>query len=87
MGILISAKNISRDDELRKQFYKRAESQLNLLRAIGISEMEKEIVRQVRSLEDNITVSAPEPEEPETLSDEKVRDIIHDVLTELYYSK
>ena len=87
MGILISAKNISRDAELRKQFYKRAESQLNLLRAIGISEMEKEIVRQVRSLEDNITVSAPEPEEPETLSDEKVRDTIHDVLTELYYSK
>jgi hypothetical protein len=84
VGILISAKNISRDAELRKQFYKRAESQLNLLRAIGISEMEKEIVRQVRSLEDNITVAAPEPE---TLSDEKVRDIIHEVLTELYNSK
>jgi hypothetical protein len=84
VGILISAKNISRDAELRKQFYKRAESQLSLLRAIGISEMEKEIVRQVRSLEDNIAV--PEPE-PETLSDEKVRDIIHDVLTELYNSK
>jgi hypothetical protein len=84
VGILISAKNISRDAELRKLFYKRAESQLNLLRAIGISEMEKEIVKQVRSLEDNITVPAPEPE---TLSDEKVRDIIHDVLTELYKSK
>lgn len=83
-GILISAKNISRDAELRRQFYKRAESQLNLLRAIGISEMEKEIVMQVRSLEDNIVVSAPEPE---TLSDEKVREIIHDVLSELYYSK
>jgi hypothetical protein len=82
-GILISAKNISRDAELRRQFYKRAESQLNLLRAIGISEMEKEIM-QVRSLEDNIVVSAPEPE---TLSDEKVREIIHDVLSELYYSK
>jgi hypothetical protein len=83
-GIFISAKNISRDAELRRQFYKRAESQLNLLRAIGISEMEKEIVMQVRSLEDNIVVSAPEPE---TLSDEKVREIIHDVLSELYYSK
>src|SRR5215207_8979562 len=82
-GILVSAKNISRDAKLRRQFYKRAESQLNLLRAIGISEMEKEIM-QVRSLEDNIVVSAPEPE---TLSDEKVREIIHDVLSELYYSK
>ena len=57
---------------------------MNLLRAIGISEMEKEIVRQVTSLEDKITVSEPEPE---TLSDEKVKIIIHEVLTELYYSK
>ena len=46
--------------------------------------MEKEIVRQVTSLEDKITVSEPEPE---TLSDEKVKIIIHEVLTELYYSK
>jgi hypothetical protein len=62
----------------------KSESQLILLRAIGISEMEKEIVRQVTSLEDKITVSEPEPEE---LSDEKVKVIIHEVLTELYYSK
>ena len=57
---------------------------MDLLRAIGISEMEKEIVRQVASLEDKITVSEPEPEE---LSDEKVKVIIHEVLNELYYSK
>ena len=84
VGIFISAKNISIDADLRRHFYKKAESQLNLLRAIGISEMEKEIVRQVTSLEDKITVSEPEPEE---LSDEKVKVIIHEVLTELYYSK
>jgi hypothetical protein len=84
VGIFISAKNISRDADLRRQFYKRAESQLNLLRDIGISEMEKEIVRQVTSLEEKITISEPEPE---TLSDERVRNIINDVLTELYYSK
>jgi predicted metallopeptidase len=46
--------------------------------------MEKEIVRQVTSLEDKITVLEPEPEE---LSDEKVKVIIHEVLTERYYSK
>ena len=85
VGIFISAKNISRDADIRRQFYRRAESQLNLLRAIGISEMEKkEIVRQVTSLEEKITISEPEPE---TLSDERVRNIIHDVLNELYYSK
>jgi hypothetical protein len=84
VGIFISAKNVSIDADLRRHFYKKAESQLDLLRAIGISEMEKEIVRQVASLEDKITVSEPEPEE---LSDEKVKVIIHEVLTELYYSK
>jgi hypothetical protein len=55
-----------------------------LLRAIGISEMEKEIVKQVSSLENKITTPDPEPE---TLSDEKVKVIIRDVLDELYYSK
>jgi hypothetical protein len=84
VGIFISAKNVSIDADLRRHFYKKAESQLDLLRAIGISEMEKEIERQVASLEDKITVSEPEPEE---LSDEKVKVIIHEVLTELYYSK
>ena len=37
---------------------------------MGISEMEKEIVRRVRSLEDKTTVSVPEPE---TSSDERVK--------------
>jgi hypothetical protein len=84
VGIFVSAKNVSIDADLRRHFYKKAESQLNLLRAIGVSEMEKEIVRQVTSLEDKIIVSEPETEE---LSDEKVKVIIHEVLTELYYSK
>jgi hypothetical protein len=84
VGIFISAKNISIDADLRRHFYKKAESQLNLLRAIGIADMEKEIVRQVKSLEDKVTVSEPQREE---LSDEKVKVIIHEVLTELYYSK
>lgn len=84
VGIFISAKNVSIDADLRRHFYKKAESQLDLLKAIGISEMEKEIVRQVTSLEDKVTVSEPQPEE---LSDEKVKVIVHEVLTELYYSK
>ena len=81
VGIYFSAKNMSRDAELRREVYKRAESQLDLLRAIGISEMEKEITKQVKSLESRIT--PPEPE-PETLSDEKVRDVIREVLEELH---
>jgi hypothetical protein len=43
---------------------------------------ERAIVRQVTSLEEIMTISEPEPE---TLSDERVRNIINGVL--LYYSK
>jgi hypothetical protein len=42
VGIFTSAKHISRDAELRKEFHKRAASQLTLLKAIGVSQMEKE---------------------------------------------
>jgi hypothetical protein len=84
IGIYFSAKSMSRDAEIRREIYKRAESQLDLLRAIGISEMEKEIIKQVKFLESKIP--PPEPE-PEVLSDEKVKVIIRDVLEELYHIK
>ena len=45
--------------------------------------MEKEIVKQVSSLVNKVMISEPEPE---TLSDEKVKVIIREVLDELYYS-
>jgi hypothetical protein len=41
--IFSSAKGISRDSKVRKEFYKSAESQLSLLKTIGVSEMEKEL--------------------------------------------
>lgn len=84
VGISISAKNISQDAELRKEFYRRAESQLNLLKAIGVSEMEKELMKQVASLQKRSSITEiPD----ETLEDEKVKVIIREVLDELYYSK
>ena len=43
--------------------------------------MEKEIVKQVSSLDNKVMISEPEPE---TLSDEV---IIREVLDKLYYSK
>ena len=52
--------------------------------AIGVSEMEKEIVKQVSSLDNKVMISEPEPE---TLSDEKVKVVIREVLDKLYYSK
>ena len=84
VGIYVSAKNIARVSEIRKVFYKSAESQLNLLRAIGVSEMEKELIKQVPSLEKNIDI--PETID-EPLDSEKVKLIIRDVLDGKSYSK
>jgi hypothetical protein len=86
-GIFISAISISRDTEVRKEFYKNAESQLTLLKTIGVSQMERELETQVKSvekrsksLEEDIRI------EPE-LEEEDIKEILRDVLNELYYSK
>lgn len=85
VGTFTSAKHISRDSEVRKEIYKNASSQLTLLKAIGVSEMEKELEVQAKSIEKRLkpfeTTDVPD------LKDADIKDILHDVLTELYYSK
>jgi hypothetical protein len=88
VGIFTSAKNISRDSELRKEFYKSALSQLALLKAIGVSQMEKELENQVKFVQKRSRVSEKEDElhlEEPHLEEENVKEILHDVLNELYY--
>jgi hypothetical protein len=90
VGIFTSAKNISRDSELRKEFYKSASSQLSLLKAIGVSQMEKELENQVKFVQKRSKVLEKENElhlEEQHLEQENVKEILHDVLNELYYSK
>ncbi|HEY9386755.1 MAG TPA: hypothetical protein VIP70_06930 [Nitrososphaeraceae archaeon] len=90
VGIFTSAKHISQDAKLRKEFYKSAESQLALLKTIGVSQMEKEFENKVKFLEERSRLSertdVPHLEE-ENLEEEHVKQILHDVLNELYYSK
>jgi hypothetical protein len=86
VGIFTSAKNISRDSELRKEFYKSASSQLALLKAIGVSQMEKELEQQVKFVQKRSRVSEKEDElhlEEEHLEEENAKEILHDVLNEL----
>lgn len=85
VGIFTSAQNISQDARLRKEFYKSAESQLNLLKNIGVSEMEKKYEEKVKFLQKR-TKSSQKIEEPE-LEEEHIKEILRDVLNELYYSK
>ena len=51
VGIFISAVNVSQDGELRRDFRKSAIAQLNLLRTIGIAQMEKELIKNFKSAE------------------------------------
>jgi hypothetical protein len=88
VGIFTSAKHISRDAELRKEFYKSAASQLTLLKAIGVSQMEKELEEETKSLEKHFRLSEREEDYlHEQLEEENAKQILHDVLNELYYSK
>jgi hypothetical protein len=85
VGIFISAKNISRDTEVRKEFYNSASSQLTLLKTIGVSQMEKELEVQAESIEQRFK-PFERTDEPD-MKIVEVKEVLHDVLTELYYSK
>jgi hypothetical protein len=91
VGIFTSAQHISQDAKLRKEFYKSAASQLALLKTIGVSQMEKEFEKRVKFLEEHSRLSEARKdldlEEESHLEEENVREILRDVLNELYYSK
>jgi hypothetical protein len=96
-GISNSAVLVARDKVLRKEFYRNAMTQLDLLRVIGVSQMEKDLIDNYKSLEKRI-------KQPETtgrrfekdnvrealhglvddLDKEDVREILHDVLDDVY---
>lgn len=85
VGIFTSAQYISQDTRLRKEFYKSAESQLNLLKNIGVSEMEKHFEVKIKSMQQH-RYTMSESVEPQ-LKEEDVREILREVLNELYHSE
>jgi ABC-type multidrug transport system fused ATPase/permease subunit len=88
VGIFSSAKVISRDSAVRKEFYKSASSQLSLLKTIGVSQMEKELEKEVKSVEEKLSKLSPETTiDIPQLEEQEAKEILHDVLNELYYSK
>jgi hypothetical protein len=87
VGIFSSAKVISRDSAVRKEFYKSASSQLSLLKTIGVSQMEKELENEVKSVEEKVSRSPDTTVDIPQLEEQEAKEILHDVLNELYYSK
>ena len=90
-GILLSAKLVARDRELRKEFHNTAISQLGLLKTIGVGEMEKQFMERyktvdkvARSLENIFDKDDTKHGLVDEMDRENVREILHDVLTELY---
>ncbi len=95
-GILLSARLVARDKELRREFKNVAMSQLGLLKTIGVTEMEKQLIKTYKSV-DKHTRSLGEGTRFEKddirealhglvdeMDKENVREILHDVLTEVY---
>jgi hypothetical protein len=79
VGIYTSAINLSQDGELRRDFRKSAMAQLNLLRTIGIAQMEKELIKNYKLTEKRY----PNLETTQDYSEENVKQIVHEVLQEL----
>jgi hypothetical protein len=80
VGIFTSAINVSQDGELRRDFRKSAITQLNLLRTIGIAQMEKELIKNFKLTEKRYQNLEPTQER---YSEENVKQIVHEVLEEL----
>jgi hypothetical protein len=87
VGIFTSAKVISRDTAVRKEFYKSASSQLSLLKTIGVSQMEKELEKQIKSVEGKFVSDETTTYDIPQLEEKDVKEILREILNELYYSK
>jgi hypothetical protein len=86
VGIFASAIQISRNTELRKEFYRNASGQLALFKNIGISQMEKELEEKVKAMQKG-SEAWETPYESEELEEENAKRILMDVLNELYPEK
>ena len=86
VGIFTSALHISRDAAVRKELYRSATNQLDLLKSIGTTEMEKEFEGRVKYLEKIHRISEiPERSKmQEEIELENVKKILHEVLEEVH---
>jgi hypothetical protein len=85
IGIFTSASSVARDAKLRKEFYKNAMSQFNLLKTIGVTQMEKELLKEYKPVLARSS-KLKEAEYP-PLDQSDLKEIIRDVLQELQSKK
>jgi hypothetical protein len=81
IGIYISSTNVAKDAELRGEISRSAKRQLGLLKTIGASQMEKELVKKFRSVEKHTETSEPTEQ---SYSEEDLKQMVREVLNELH---
>ena len=84
-GLITSATSVARDAKLRKEFYKSAMSQVSLLKTIGITEMEKELLKDYKPV--LARLDEVEDIQYQPLEQSDVKQLIHDVLNEIQSRK
>jgi arginine deiminase len=72
---------VYQETENCEEFYKSAESQLGLLKTIGVTQMEKELLKEYKPILDRSKFMEKYVEQP--LEQLQVKEIIRDVLQEL----
>jgi len=85
VGIFTSAIGVSRDAQLRKEFYKTAASQLSLLKTIGVTQMENELLKDYKPILDRSKILEKYEDQP--VEQSELKEIIRDVLNELQSKK
>jgi hypothetical protein len=95
-GIFLSATLVARDKDLRKEFYNTAMSQLTLLKTIGVTEMENQLIKSYKSMEKHtrsLEIKDTKYDKDmirealhglDDIDEGDVREVVHDVLTEVY---
>ena len=81
VGIFTSATGVSRDAKLRKEFYKSAESRLDLLKIIGVTQMENQLLKEYKQRLSQY--KKLEKYEYTQLEQQDVKEMIHDAISEL----
>ncbi|MGA7368748.1 MAG: hypothetical protein WBX01_06425 [Nitrososphaeraceae archaeon] len=86
VGIFSSTIYISQDSALRREFYRSAASQLDLLKTIGVSQMEKEFEKKVEDIQAHFRQSGISENVymQEEMDEHAVKETLREVLNELY---
>jgi hypothetical protein len=81
IGLFASARLVSQDKKLRKEFFQTAEKQLALLKTIGKVQMEKELEKNLKSILNRSSILGESRDDYR--GEENVSELVQEVLDEL----